>query len=250
MAKIAIVGMGVVGKSVYKEMESLDHDIIGHDIKYENLEYGLWFYDFTFLCLPTPTKMDDLQDVSSLKEWLNLLNKLEYQKNIIIKSTILPNIARDLLQAFPNLKITFSPEFLSSHNPYNYEFPIILGSDRVEWQVEVAGLFNNERVFQFVTPEEACFIKYFHNCLGSAKVALFSHFFEQSQKCGFNYYKAIKALEEIGHEDKDYWQPFRDGKLGFGGSCFIKDTAAWNGAYKSEIFKGILKENERWRNGK
>lgn len=252
--KIAIVGMGYVGSSVYKDIKQNGHEIYGYDKKFEDKDEfsfyeGIKDFDFCFICVNTPTLSSGSQSLIHISNVLLNLQDHKFKGIKVIKSTVTPKNAIQLEKDFERL--VFCPEFLTqSHSLNDKDFPVILGGELITDLIKVGNLFKENKRQHFVKGKDACYIKYFHNVLGAAKVVLFSHFFEKaiSNFNNYNYYKALDILKEIGHTDWDYSQPYKDGKLGYGGDCFVKDTLAWSAENPSDLIDGLIRENERLRN--
>ena len=117
---------------------------------------------------------------------------------------------------------------------------------------------NAKRIF--VSPEEASFVKYGINSFLATKVAWLNQFKQiidsYSQATGetFDYDTVISAMlndERIGESHTKV--PGIDGKLGFGGACFTKDTSAFlefskNQTKEFTILGEAIKSNNKIRN--
>lgn len=253
--KIAIIGMGYVGSSVYKDLSIYPSsvEISCYDKKFKESESEFYErikdFDVCFICVNTPTLSSGSQSLHHISDVLLKLLDSKFSGIKVIKSTVTPKNAIQLERDFERL--VFCPEFLTqSHSLNEKSFPLILGGESILDLLLVGRLFGENQRQHFVKGKDACFIKYMHNVLGAAKVTLFSHFFEKatSNFNNYNYYKALDILKEIGHEDSNYSQPYKDGKLGYGGDCFVKDTLAWNAENPSDLIEGLIRENERLRN--
>jgi len=251
--KICVVGLGTVGKATFKELDDLGHDVWGYDIQFHDektFKDKIQDIDTYFVCLPTDNNIESKQDLKAIYKTLNLIdihrgsNRRHY---VAIKSTILPKNLRTLIKSFEDIHIAYMPEFLSETLSYTERFPVVIGADEIYVLQYFGSLYPNAHSYFYLSPEEASFAKYMHNVLGAVKVTAFSHFFETAKENGYNYYKARRVLEAVGHTDKDYWQPARDGLMGFGGKCFPKDTKAWEQAFPSDLINGVLMQNHKWR---
>ena len=126
MARILIVGYGIVGKNVEKELSYLKPDIYD---KYTNLKTKKdnILYDIAFICVDTP--YIDEKNPCDLCEVKNAIQE-NNAKIYVIKSTILPTTTENLIKQ-TNKNIIFSPEYYgNTHFSNNYEYDYtILGGD-------------------------------------------------------------------------------------------------------------------------
>ena len=185
--------------------------------------------DFVFICLPTPMNEDGSQDLSYINDFFNN-NYIVERPIYIIKSTVLPGVTRDLSKKFSNLKIVFSPEFLTQRTAkldIITQSRIIIGSDNDKYSDELEKLFlirfKNKNIIKTNTIT-AEFIKYMNNNFFATKVSLMNEFYRLSKKIGVDWETALHGFvsdHRIGDSHLDV--PGPDGKLGFGGACFPKD---------------------------
>ena len=156
-----------------------------------------------------------------------------YNNNIIvIKSTILPGTCREINKKYPNMRIVFSPEFLTEANHIeefrNYNIMIFGGDpDDADKCVSVLKSVIPDKHYFITDWETAEMVKYFINTFLATKVSFAN---EMKQICGLvgtNYDNIVRLAlydERIG---KSHFQvPGPDGFSGFGGKCFPKDLNA------------------------
>jgi UDPglucose 6-dehydrogenase len=105
---------------------------------------------------------------------------------------------------------------------------------------QVAPVFN-------MSLEEASLVKYGINSYLAAKVLWFNEFYDVVQKNGSNYRSVINALSNDPRIGNSHTQvPGFDGRRGFGGACFPKDTkalAAYSGGTMKTLAAVIEKNN-------
>ncbi len=232
---IGIIGNGFVGEALAFAFSSSNNVKVFDVIKsrsINSLEETL-NSDFVFICLPTPMKKDGSQDLSFISKFFE--KNLKIKKPIyIIKSTVLPGVTRNLSKKFSDLKILFSPEFLTQRTAkldVLTQSRIIIGSDNIEISDKVEKLFSsrfkNKNIIKTNTIT-AEFIKYMNNNFFATKVSLMNEFFRLSNKIGVDWDTALNGFisdNRIG--DSHLNVPGPDGKLGFGGACFPKDINAF-----------------------
>ena len=111
--RILIVGHGVVGKNLEKELEVLHPDVIDKYKPEENkieVPYGVR-YDIAFICVDTPIRKEEhvLCDTSEVKNAI-MENEAEIY---VIKSTVSPGTTEQL-RVKTGKRIIFSPEYYAA----------------------------------------------------------------------------------------------------------------------------------------
>ncbi len=237
MIKIGIIGHGFVGKALDNGInESVSKKII--DPKYGNsiLEFQQYKPEFIFVCVPTPMGKDE-QDFKILDDVFDELASLALEDTtIVLKSTILPDKILDLNSKFPNL--IYNPEFLREKHAdedfKNSEF-IIIGGDKKN-SLKLKDFYQNFSLC--LTPDE----NYIFTSIFNASISKYSiNTFLASKVLFFN---QIYSIFKANNLEKDYEEftniiakdsrigsshmkvPGNDGRYGFGGACFPKDTYA------------------------
>ena len=190
--------------------------------------------DIVFICVPTPMGNDGSQDSSILEKVIEEL--VLYCPNAIkvVKSTVLPSML-DKLQRLDS-KLVYNPEFLREKHA-NLDFinsdMIIFGGDRnASTQVSNAYLRHSRcktKEHIFTDLKTASFIKYSINTFLASKVIFFNELHSLYQKLEVNdsWESIISVIsKDIRIGDSHMNVPGHDGKRGFGGACFPKDSLA------------------------
>ena len=241
--KIAIIGHGFVGKAVdygfsTKDVEKYIIDPI-YDMsplknKYSDISVlkSVTDINLVFVCVPTPMRDDGSINSSIVEETISYLNENEVSGIIVVKSTITPDVAERLSKSN---RLVYNPEFLTERTA-NEDFvnpPMhIFGGARyitetVQHMYEEHSLCKPCPVFH-MTVKEASLVKYGINTYLASKVAWFNQFYDAVTNYGGAFHKVIGAMttdERIGKSHTNV--PGFDGKRGFGGACFPKDTNAF-----------------------
>ena len=186
-----------------------------------------------FLCLPTPMRKDGSCDLSIVENVISELDILSTGDHIVvIKSTVPPGTTRRLNDIYTNLKVVFSPEFLTEANSvedFKNQNRIIVGGPR-----PASTIIKN--MFRIAFPKipivktgsnTAEMVKYFTNCILATKVSFANEIKQICDQADIDYDKVVEyALydERVGSTHLSV--PGPDGHLGFGGSCFPKDMNA------------------------
>lgn len=236
LTKIAIIGYGFVGKAVEFGFRNPANDIMIVDPYkgYANID-DMEHYDadYTFVCVSTPMGDDGNIDASSLRAVIRKLQDMA-SGTVIIKSTVTPDIITELCRY---KRFVYNPEFLTERNAFdeflNPKFHILGGHPEFTKRVKNLYKFNsncNPAPVHFMTPAEASLVKYGINSFLATKVVWFNQWKDMVESIGARYNVVATAIgndERIGHSHTKV--PGFDGKKGFGGSCFPKDTnAIWN----------------------
>ena len=235
MNKIGIIGNGFVGNAIHQGLKN-HFDVLVYDLNPEkkiNTFVELQEASLIFVCVPTPMTQDGNFDLSMVKD---VAGRFIQSKLLVIKSTITPSAAEDLVNKYPMHTFVFNPEFLTERTAVeDFQNPsrIVLGSDN-EQALDVV-----EEMYRAVFPDPliqiiktdtktACFIKYFSNCFFAAKVALMNEFRQASDAAGIDWNTALTGLITSGWVNPMHTLvPGPDGDYGFGGKCFPKDINAF-----------------------
>ena len=235
MSNIGIIGNGFVGNAIHLEFRK-HFKVFCYDI---DSSKSLCTFkevsscDVIFLCVPTPMTTEGHFDVTILN---SVITSLPFGKTLVIKSTITPASAEELVDSFPEHKLIFNPEFLTERTAVkDFQNPsrIILGGDdkaSVESLKDIYRTAFPSRLIEIVKcdAKTACFIKYFSNCFFAAKVSLMNEFKQIAEKHSVDWDIALRGFLLSGWVNPMHTQvPGHDGQLGFGGKCFPKDINAF-----------------------
>ena len=238
--KVGIVGKGFVGGALHDNFkECFDvavWDSVEEKRTIDSFQSFVDWSDIIFVCVPTPMNEDGSCNTSIVEEVVGKIAALDRHKYVVIKSTVPPGTTETLAEQH-RMTIGFNPEFLTEANAYNdfrHQSLIVIGADDTGLATVLTQLYyefnaavdNVAHVIQRTTKEAEMF-KYLANCFLATKVTFANEFKILCDKAGIDYGKVadIAVLDRrLGHT---HWRvPGPDGKLGFGGSCFPKDTSA------------------------
>ena len=306
--KIGIIGVGYVGLTTAICLASMKHEISIFDINEEKIkqirEKKLPFFEKglqeilenvissrnlipvknlnelvdntegCFICVGTPTKSNSIDltqiinAVESLADSIKCNDKNDYK--IIIRSTIIPNTARNTILPILSDKLSelkfglcVAPEFLREGNALDdFMNPdkIVIGSSDKNSIIFVKKIFQNFKdkcEFIETSLESAELIKYTNNAFFSMLISFSNEIANISEKIpGVDSHEILKALisdkritsivnnEKIVPSLESYLIP----GCGFGGSCFPKDVQAIldyanKNKIKTPLLKAILEIN-------
>ncbi len=259
----AIIGNGFVGQATKilktKNTKMLIYDIdpqkcdpIGTELK------DLAQCDIIFVSVPTPMNKDGRNYLGIVKSVVeNLKNNIDQNKtHIVIRSTVLPGTSDEL-------DCYFMPEFLTEKN-WDYDFrncqQWIFGlksGNNDDFTYKITNIINNAyesgnikyKNIHFVKNGEAEMIKYFRNTFLALKVSFCNEIYDYCIKKNINYDEVQKIAPLDNRIGLSHTQvPGPDGKRGFGGTCFPKDTMALlrefeDSGVESFILKSAIERN-------
>ena len=259
--KIGIVGYGFVGKAVdYGFKRNIEKIII--DPKLDTSISNLKSHnpEFIFICVPTPMNLDGDQDSSIIEKVLAEINKDYSESVVIVKSTVLPSIIEKLSKSHKHF--VYNPEFLrekTANEDFVNASSLILGGESDDLK-RVAELYNNHSDCKIVEVHEtdvisASLVKYSINTFLASKVIFFNQLYDiyralTSDIKWDEFITMINSDKRIGESHMDV--PGHDGRLGFGGACFPKDTAALLSLSKDidkefSLLKEVIRINNKIR---
>ena len=263
--KIGIIGNGFVGKAT-NQLKCKDVDILAYDINPDFCEpKGIQLNDLNncdiiFISVPTPMSKDGSCHLNIVKKVLEDIKNINYQGFIVLRSTVPVGTCDDL-------KCYFMPEFLTEKN-YIHDFINnkdwifgILGLNQEKdelFKKTIQNLINlaiiNDKIkynsICFLSNKEAEMVKMFRNCYLATKVSFCNEIYEFCNKLHINYenIRGIAAKDDRILHTHTY-VPGHDGRQGFGGTCFPKDTASLKYemnklGMKSYVIEAIIERNE------
>lgn len=233
--KIGIVGHGFVGKATDWGFSKNTNKFIVDPKNETNIEQLAEFNpELIFVCVPTPMGENGIQDSSIIEAVVQELSAKCRESIIVIKSTVLPSILEDIKKVNP--KIIYNPEFLrekhANEDFMNSEMIIFGGDKNIASQVSKFYLDHSRcktKKHIFMDISSASLVKYTINTFLASKVMFFNEMHEVFNKLKSNdswelFIKTLSLDKRIGESHMNV--PGHDGKKGFGGACFPKDTAA------------------------
>ena len=180
--------------------------------------------EIIFVSVPTPMSKDGSCHLNIVKSVLKNLESINYKGYIVLRSTVPAGTCDEL-------GVYFMPEFLTEKNYIN---------DFINNKDWVFGLMNREHNnLHFLTNKEAEMVKMFKNCFLSVKVSFCNEIYEFCQAHNIDYENVRQIAcndDRILHSHTQV--PGHDGRRGFGGTCFPKDTSS----LRHEMYKTQMKQ--------
>jgi len=262
---LGIVGLGFVGSAMYQSFEKKGISLIGYD-KYKDGGIGslesILKCEIVFLCLPTLFNETKKQyDKSSIHEVCSGLVDNNYNGLLVLKSTVEPETVNNLSEKY-KLKLIHNPEFLSARTAFqdfHSQKHIVLGKgpncslEDINILKEFYEKNYTESIVSICDSLESESMKIMCNCFYASKIMIFNEYSALCRNNGANFDKIRELML------KNNWinpmhtiVPGTDGKLGYGGACFPKDTLALceymsqNGSINN-VLSSVIKENKSIR---
>jgi len=229
--KVGVIGNGFVGEAISFAFSSVSDMHVYDTDPLKSLDdlQSVHTCDFVFICVPTPMFQDGSQDLSYVED---VFEKATSKPVYILKSTVLPGTTEELSEKYSNIKIIFSPEFLTERTAkldMLTQSRIILGGE-LSLTEKAKTLFNQRFKIKNIIQTDsktAELTKYMNNTFFATKVSIMNEFKLLCDKIGANWQDALKGFVSDGRiGDSHLNVPGHDGKLGYGGTCFPKDVNA------------------------
>ena len=196
--------------------------------------------DITFICVGTPSKKNGDIDLTFItKSTTEIGKQLKHKKSwhlTIVKSTVLPGTTQNLVlpllekqsekKAKKHFGIASNPEFLRQGNAVqDFLQPdrIIIGTQDKKSKEILTNLYKNFTCPIIKTSLSAAeMIKYASNSFLATKISFINEIGNICKKLNIDTYDVAEGMGL----DKRIGRPFLDSGIGWGGSCFPKDTEA------------------------
>ncbi len=223
---VGVIGLGSVGKALRAVMNSF-YDVVGYDIIGEYDWNAILKCEVVFVCVQTPESFDGRLDCSHVGDVLGRLREDLYAGIVVIKSTLGIGYMDFITEKNPELKLVYSPEFMSEKNAFawtaNPDRIVLSGNDAHMDYVESLYSWAEGAKIIRTDYKSAEIGKLAHNAFIALKVTFTNTMEAISDSQGAN---AIDVMK-IVHSDRRvgssaHLEPY---KGPYGGKCVPKDTA-------------------------
>lgn len=238
MSDVLIIGCGVVGNNLLKELSVLTPDVVDK-YKKEKTTKKKEKYKFGFVCVDTP--YDKEKELFDTSEVVNAMNENDCEI-YVVKSTV----PIGFVDSLGKENIVFSPEYYggTQHcNNFKFDFTILGGCEKTCDKVIqlLQKVYDGRHRFLKMKSSEAEMVKLMENCFLATKVSFCNSFYEMCKKYNCSYESVREGFildERCGsshtfvYEEKPYWDSH----------CLNKDTvcAAIQG---NDFMNGIIRYN-------
>ena len=285
MAKISIIGSGIVGAAMGKGFKKLGNEVTFYDVDERkvqalkesglnatvDLDDAIRKSEISFICVPTPTK-DGKIDLSYIKSAIGELGRCLKRKDsyhiVVVKSTVVPTTTEKIIipllekhsgkKVGVDIGVCTNPEFLTEiHHSWTEEDSwtrdffteerVVIGESEKRSGDIIEALYKPLKVPIIRTDlKTAEIIKYASNCALASRISYWNEIYYICQKLGID----SNLVARVAAMDK------RIGKYGtihgkaFGGKCFPKDLEAFidlaeDLGYEPVLLKAVEKINKR-----
>jgi UDPglucose 6-dehydrogenase len=227
--RIGIVGVGMVGGALHDYLQKRDDvEIFLYDTgknlgSMEEINEA----EIVFVCVPTPYKEEvGGFDISYVEE---TCAKLEENKIVVIKSTVLPGTTEKLQKEFSQHKFLFNPEFLvEARAEETMERPDrqIMGytTESKEIADQIMNILPDAPYKKIMKATEAEMVKYFGNAFLSVKVIFANQMYDICDKLNIDYDEVKDATAKDLRIGPSHLNVFYEGYRGYSGKCLPKDV--------------------------
>jgi len=244
---VLIIGYGVVGKNLERDLKKLNPDIRD---KYKvdcNTFDKNKVYDFAFVCVDTPFNEKGDCDTSEVYNAI----KENRASVFIIKSTVLPTTTEYLIKQ-TGKKIIFSPEYYggTQHcNNFDFNFTILGGEKEICRLViqMLQKIYDGRHKFVITDSRTAELTKYMENSWLATKVSFCNEFYNFAENLGIAYEELrelflldprVNPSHTFVYKDKPYWDSH----------CLNKDVPAIANYQNSKFLKSVIDFNISQKN--
>ena len=234
--KVGIIGNGFVGNAIYQNIrftyKTLRYDTNPELTDCKAISDITEQCEYVFVAVPTPMHLDGHPDLSIVFDVMDKINQSYNNNLIILKSTVVPGTCRAINERHPEMRIVFSPEFLTEANSvedFRLCNRVIFGGQENDTQkcVDMMRWMLPDKQYETTDWETAEIVKYYINTFLATKVSFANEMKQICNAIGADYdtVTALALLDSrIGRSHLKV--PGPDGYHGFGGKCFAKDLNA------------------------
>lgn len=242
--KILIIGYGIVGHNLEKELSVLNPDHYDKYRKEDNTKIENHRYKLAFVCVDTPVTENSWCDITEVRNAI-MENDAEI---FIIKSAILPGVTEQLIKE-TGKNILVSPEYYggTQHcNNYEFDYTILGGEKKLCKEVVqiLQKVYDGRHTFHIVDSKTAELAKYMENSFLATKVSFCVQFYNIAKQYGIDYEDLrelfildprVNPSHTFVYEDKPYWDSH----------CLNKDVVAIAETTNAELLKSIYSFNNK-----
>lgn len=219
---IGIVGLGVVGDTLYQILGDKFQDIKRYDPA-KGYHDKLVDADVIFICINDKSK-----DMSSTREAVKRVVEENKKAIIVLRTTILPGTTDSLILEHKRA-IVFMPEFLIERTALeDMKRPdkVVIGTENNEAFIVLLKLMTKVVICNYfvrVKPIEAELAKLVLNSLATIKVVFAEEMYDLSEALGVDYNNIYKIIGADKNINERHLMANKNGYRGAGGKCLPKD---------------------------
>lgn len=244
---VLIVGFGIVGKRLSKELWRLHPDIYDKYYPEFNSKRDIR-YDIAFICVDTPLTDNNELDITEVEVAIRENDADIY----VIKSTLPIN---NSITMYPRKEvIVYSPEYYgdTQHSMVDFNFTVLAGfrPECIKVQQILQECYDASHQFRIVPINVAEMAKLMENAWLAAKVSFCNQMYNICKKCGVNYEDVrevfildprVNPSHTFVYDDHPYWDTH----------CLNKDVPYLAYSQDAELLQSVCTFNARqkeWAN--
>jgi len=252
MPKIAVIGLGNVGKPLYNALKYY-HETYGYDIKLPSDTWSdILETEVVFICVPTDLKKDGRLDNGIVEGVFARLEQHNYHRLVVVKSTLGLGFIDDAMKRH-KLDIAVFPEWLrekcSLPDTIKPDMTIV-GTNNPEFDVAIIlkacpwhKFAIEDKELYLVKPEEAVMIKLAANALASTKISFANQIQLICERYGIDENIVMNTLKKDPRCSARYLSP----GWAYGGHCLPKDSSELQHSIKNnDLLDGVDKVNKKF----
>lgn len=214
--------------------------------------------EIMIIAVGTPSLPDGRVDLSYVEDvFRKIVVEIEHPLVVVMKSTVPPGIGEKLKQHYLNkakapISYVSNPEFLREGQAiwdwYNPD-RIVIGGDSAESIDKVLELYSDIEAPKFImNVTSAEMVKYASNAFLATKISFINEIANLCDLVGAD----ITSVTQAMGKDQRIGTQFLKAGLGYGGSCFPKDTRALEyvstlNGHKFNLLKAVIEVNQGQR---
>lgn len=272
---VGVIGFGYVGQAVENYFKKATRVLVYDNAKEMNtLDDVVSQAEVIFVAVPTPMLPTGACYTGIVESVIgdikNAAKRLSRNLNsfvIVLKSTVNPGFTEEMQEKHFDMRIVFSPEFLTEKNSlkdFENQNRVVLGGDEEDCLivfkffqgVDPARIENDRCLMVQCYPTVAEMAKLFTNGILMTKILFSNEIYMMCQKLGIEY-EEVRMLACLDHRigSSHTTVPGPDGQQGAGGHCFPKDIrnlqyVARELGIAEKIFTAVIDRNNEVREDK
>lgn len=245
--KILIVGYGVVGHNLAKEIRNLKPDIYDKLKTNANTKRNIK-YNIAFVCVDTPLLESNNLDIEEVKNAIN-----ENDSEIYVVKSTCPLGTIDEIKKETGKRIIFSPEYYggTQHcNNFEFDFTILGGNkqDCIEVIQALQHCYDGRHTFRITDSKTAELAKFMENSWLATKVSFCQSFFNICKKNEINYEELrelfvldprVNPAHTFVYKETPYWDSH----------CLNKDVSYIAYFENVEFLQNVCEFNKKQKEG-
>lgn len=233
-------------------------EALGERLTFTASARDLGFQDVVIVAVGTPSIPFGQTDLSQVKNAIkDIVETAAPDTVIVMKSTVPPGTGRELIRTYLDtsgrrMLYASNPEFLrqgQAMQDWFHPHRVVIGADDREAAERVASLYSGIQapiIFTDITSAEM--IKYAANALLATKISFINEVANLCELVGANIDDVVHGVGLDPRLGPHFLQP----GIGYGGSCFPKDTRALEftatvNGYSFELLRAVIEVNRRQR---